>query len=115
MRPGKMKMTSVWPCRQALGVLAAIAITTAMDAGGLSVFSALQLFPLMGLFWYLERLPRQSVGMAWGRGRDYGLAVLDEVDAYLRERRSRAAALRREIETHSAPGLRGRLLARLGR
>jgi len=46
----------------------------------------------------------------------YYLRHRDEVDAYLRDRRSRAAALRREIETHSAQtGLRGRLLARLGR
>ena len=46
----------------------------------------------------------------------YYLRHRDEVDAYLRERRSRAEALRREIETHSAQtGLRGRLLARLGR
>jgi uncharacterized protein (DUF433 family) len=46
----------------------------------------------------------------------YYLRHRDEVDAYLRERRSRAAALRREIETDSAQtGLRGRLLARLGR
>ncbi|MGO9210031.1 MAG: hypothetical protein ACLPXM_00545 [Terriglobales bacterium] len=33
-----------------LGVLAAIAVTTAMDANGLSAFSALPLFPLMALF-----------------------------------------------------------------
>ena len=46
----------------------------------------------------------------------YSLRHRDKVDAYLRERRSRAAALRREIEAHSAQtGLRDRLLARLGR
>jgi uncharacterized protein (DUF433 family) len=46
----------------------------------------------------------------------YYLRHRDEVNAYLRERRSRAVALRREIETQSAhTGLRGRLLARLGR
>jgi hypothetical protein len=46
----------------------------------------------------------------------YFLRHRDQVDAYLRERRSRAADLRREIETHSAQtGLRGKLLARLGR
>jgi len=70
-------MARAWPWRQILGVLAAIAITTAMDASGLSAFSALPLAPLMGLFWILERLPRRSiVVMAWGRWRDYGLAVL---------------------------------------
>jgi hypothetical protein len=54
----------------------AIAITATMDAGGLTVFSALPLLPLMALFWYLERLPRASVGFAWGRLSDYGLAVI---------------------------------------
>lgn len=62
-----------WPI---LGVLAAIAITTAMDASGLSAFSALPLLPLMVLFWYLERLPRRSVGFVWGRWSHYGLAAL---------------------------------------
>jgi uncharacterized protein (DUF433 family) len=46
----------------------------------------------------------------------YYLRHRGEVDAYLNERRSRAESLRREIEAHSAQtGLRGRLLARLGR
>jgi membrane protease YdiL (CAAX protease family) len=62
-----------WPV---LGVLVAVAITTAMDAGGLSAFSALPLFPLMLLFWYLQRLPRQSMGFVLGRWRHYGLAAL---------------------------------------
>jgi membrane protease YdiL (CAAX protease family) len=59
-----------------LGVLIAIAITTAMDANGLSAFSALPLLPLMGLFWYLDRLSRRSMGFVWGRWSHYGLAVL---------------------------------------
>lgn len=62
--------------RPLFGVLVAIAITTAMDASGLSAFSALPLFPLMGLFWYLERLSRPSVGFVWGRWGHYGLATL---------------------------------------
>jgi uncharacterized protein len=62
--------------RTALGVVASIAITTAMDASGLSAFSALPLFPLMGLFWYLEKHSRRDMGVAWGRPRDYGLANL---------------------------------------
>ena len=46
----------------------------------------------------------------------YYLRHRAEVDAYLRERRTRAEALRREMETHSPQaGLRDRLLARLGR
>ena len=59
-----------------LGVLVAIAITTAMDAGGLSAFSSLPLLPLMALFWYLGRFSRTEVGFAWGRWRHHGLAVL---------------------------------------
>ena len=46
----------------------------------------------------------------------YYLRHREEVDVYLRERRARAAGLRREIEAHSPQtGLRDRLLARLGR
>lgn len=46
----------------------------------------------------------------------YYLRHRTEVDAYLRERRARADAIRREIEAHSPQtGLRDRLLARLGR
>jgi uncharacterized protein (DUF433 family) len=46
----------------------------------------------------------------------YYLRHRGEVEAYLRERRSRAEAVRREIETRSPQtGLRNRLLARLGR
>lgn len=62
--------------RSIIGVLAAIAITTAMDAARLSTFSALPLIPLMGLFWYWERFSRKEMGFTWGRRRDYGLAVL---------------------------------------
>ena len=65
-----------WPV---LGVLAAIAITTAMDAVGMSAFSALPLLPLMLLFWRLQRLPRRAIGFAWGRGGHYALAVLHPI------------------------------------
>lgn len=62
-----------WPL---FGVLIAIAITSTMDATGLTVFSALPLFPLAALFWYLQRLPRKSMGFVWGRWGDYGLAAV---------------------------------------
>jgi membrane protease YdiL (CAAX protease family) len=62
--------------RPALGALIAIAITTTMDAVGLTAFSALPLFPLMGIFWYFERLSRRSMGFVWGRWRYYGLGIL---------------------------------------
>jgi uncharacterized protein (DUF433 family) len=46
----------------------------------------------------------------------YYLRHRNEVDAYLRERRARSAAIRSEIELRSPQtGLRDRLLARLGR
>jgi uncharacterized protein (DUF433 family) len=46
----------------------------------------------------------------------YYLRHREEVNVYLRERRARAEAIRREIEAHSPQtGLRDRLLARLGR
>jgi len=59
-----------------LGAATAIAITTAMDATGYSIFSALPLCPLMALFWYLQRLSRQEVGFVWGRRSDYLAAAL---------------------------------------
>ena len=62
--------------RPALGVLAAIAITTVMDATGYSVFSALPLMALLALFWRLERLTRVEAGFVWGRAGHDGLALL---------------------------------------
>ena len=59
-----------------LGVAAAIAVTTAMDANGVSALSALPLLPLAGLFWYLQRFTRKEVGLVPGQSRHYGLAVL---------------------------------------
>ena len=59
-----------------LGVAAAIAITAAMDAAGLSAFSALPLCPLMVAGWYLQRLSRQEIGLVWGRRRHFALALL---------------------------------------
>jgi membrane protease YdiL (CAAX protease family) len=47
-----------------------------MDATGLSPFSALPLFPLMLLFWYLDGLSRTEVGFVWGRLRHYGPPIL---------------------------------------
>jgi hypothetical protein len=58
-----------------LGVAIATAITTAMDATGFSVFSALPLLPLAALFWFLQRFSRQEIGLTWGKPYSYGLAV----------------------------------------
>ena len=57
------------------GLAAAIAITTTMDATGYTMFSALPLLPLAGLFWYLQRFSRVEIGLVTGRPSDY-LAAL---------------------------------------
>lgn len=62
--------------RPLVGILAAIAITTAMDANDLSIFSALPLLPLGLLLWYWEGFSRREMGLVWGRSKDYGLALL---------------------------------------
>lgn len=53
----------LWPL---VGWCVAVAATSTMDATGLSTFSALPLFPLFLLFWWLQRIPRKSVAMSWG-------------------------------------------------
>ncbi len=58
-----------------VGLVIAIAITTAMDATGYSMFSALPLFPLAGLFWFLQKFSRQEIGLVWGNLQAYGLAL----------------------------------------
>jgi len=65
--------------RPVFAVLAAIAVTTAMDANGLSAFSALPLLPLGAAFWLADRTPRRSVGFIPARPRDYFLATLHPV------------------------------------
>lgn len=66
-------MSKVWPALG--GVVVAIAITTTMDATGYSMFSALPLFPLAGLFWFLQKYSRAEIGLVWGEARYYGLAL----------------------------------------
>jgi membrane protease YdiL (CAAX protease family) len=61
-----------WPV---IGTLVVIAATAVLDAVGLSGINALPLIPLFFLFWYLQRLSRAEIGLKWGRGRDYALAV----------------------------------------
>jgi len=58
-----------------LGVAIAIAITTAMDATGYSMMSALPLIPLTGLFWFLQKYSRQQMGLVWGNVQSYVLAL----------------------------------------
>ncbi len=57
------------------GVVLAIAITTAMDATGFTLYSALPLAPLAGLFWFVERLSRAEIGLTAGRPSAYALAL----------------------------------------
>lgn len=60
---------TMWPALG--GTLVAIMVTTAMDATGYAMFSALPLFPLAGLFWYLQRFTRQDIGLIISGGRHY--------------------------------------------
>jgi len=59
-----------------LGVFLAIAVTTSMDATGLTAFSALPLLPLTVGFWYAQRLSRAAMGFTWGRWWHYLVAAL---------------------------------------
>ena len=59
-----------------LGCAVAIAVTTTMDATGYSMFSALPLFPLAGLFWYLQKFSRRDIGLVWGNVRTNVLALV---------------------------------------
>jgi membrane protease YdiL (CAAX protease family) len=64
-----------WPVA---GVVTAVAVTSVMDATGLSAFSSLPLLPLLAIFWYLQRFSAKEIGFAWGRPpalRSYGLAI----------------------------------------
>ena len=56
--------------------MAAIAVTTSMDASGLTELSALPLLPLMLLLWAWERFSRREMGFGWGNAQGYGQAVL---------------------------------------
>ena len=63
--------------RQAiLGVAMAIAITTTMDATGYTMFSALPLIVLTGVFWAWQRLSRAEIGLRWGAWTYHGWALL---------------------------------------
>ena len=62
-----------WPAYA--GIVVAIAVTTTMDATGYAPFSALPLFPLAALFWWLQRFSRQEMGLTWGPVTQYGLAL----------------------------------------
>ena len=53
------------------GFAAAALVTGTMDATGYSVFSALPLILLTGLFWYLQKFSRAEIGLTWGAARDY--------------------------------------------
>ncbi|MBV9061397.1 MAG: CPBP family intramembrane metalloprotease [Alphaproteobacteria bacterium] len=59
-----------------LGIFLAVTITSTMDATGLLAFSALPLFPLIVLFWFLQRFSRIETGFVWGVARPYLLAML---------------------------------------
>ncbi len=57
-------------------VLAAIAITSTMDATGYTAFSALPLCPLLFMFWLIQRNSRRDVGFVLARPRYFAFAAL---------------------------------------
>ncbi len=57
------------------GIVLAIGITTAMDASGYSMFSALPLLPLFLVFWWWQKFSRIEIGFTWGEGKFYAYAV----------------------------------------
>jgi membrane protease YdiL (CAAX protease family) len=57
------------------GTAVAIAVTGTMDATGYTMFSALPLIVLTGLFWYLQKFSRTEVGLVWGALHYHGLAL----------------------------------------
>ena len=57
------------------GVAAAISITTAMDATGYTMFSALPLFPLLCVYWFAQKFTRQEIGLRWGDLKSHGWAL----------------------------------------
>jgi membrane protease YdiL (CAAX protease family) len=59
----------------ALGTAVVFAITIAMDATGLAMFSALPLLPLALLFWYLGGYSRREMGLVRGSGEGYVWAL----------------------------------------
>jgi len=59
----------------AAGAIAAIAITTTMDATGYTMFSALPLAPLAGIFWAIQKFSRSEFGLVWGDRRSYAMAL----------------------------------------
>lgn len=56
-------------------VLAAIAITSAMDATGYTNFSALPLFPLMLILWLAQRHRRREMGLNLAPPKYFALAI----------------------------------------
>jgi len=59
-----------------IGIALAIAITSMLDGTGLTVYSALPLIPLFGLFAWLDRIPVRELGFSLSSVRFYGLALL---------------------------------------
>jgi hypothetical protein len=59
-----------------IAAIVAIFATASMDYAGYAQFSALILFPLVVIFWFILRPGRREWGLVIGKPGDYGLAVL---------------------------------------
>lgn len=58
-----------------LGVIIAVVVNAAMDAVGLADVNFTSLLPLALIFLAIQRLPRKSIGIAFGRLPHYALAI----------------------------------------
>jgi membrane protease YdiL (CAAX protease family) len=59
-----------------IAVVIGVVVTSAMDFGGMTTFSALPLLLLTIIFWLMLRLTKVEIGLAWGAYKFYGIAIL---------------------------------------
>jgi len=58
-----------------LGVALAVGITAGLDASGYTIFSALPLVALFGIFAWLDRIPPRELGLTFSRVDHYSIAL----------------------------------------
>lgn len=68
-----MKLNVVFPV---VGVLTGIGVTAALCRFGLDGLGPFALFPLLLVFWLLQRFKAAEIGFRWGQGCHYFLAVI---------------------------------------
>lgn len=59
-----------------LATVIAVAITATMDFTGYLMFSAFPLIVIIALFWFIQKLSKQEIGLKLGSLKHYGMALL---------------------------------------